>query len=177
MVLSKQLCAILCISLEFAGPSQHKQLISACPGFKKCSRVHLSPLHDSLGQGPCQAGHICDICGNLGKLCRSGILRSGQVVPKERENYFLSQETVNFVFFPPIARKAWPCWPTLVRGQWVSEAPTCPPFASLCLCSARRLFCIAKDISLSPVQKGNAAHRVIISAILAALFFTMLEYS
>lgn len=84
VALSKQLCAILCISLESAGASQHKQLISACPGFKKCRKVHLFPLHHSLGQRPCQAGHICDICGNLGQLCRLGILRSGRVVPKEK---------------------------------------------------------------------------------------------
>lgn len=160
MALSEQLCAILCISLESAGASQHEELISACPGFKECSRMRLSPLHPSLGQGPCEAGHICDICGNLGQLCSRGSRGVARWCLRRRENYFLSQESVNFVFCPPIAKKAWPCWPTLVRGQRVLAAPTCLPFVSLCICSAGRLFCIAKDVSLS--LNGNAAHRVII---------------
>lgn len=154
MALSEQLCAILSIP-------QHGQHIPACPGFEKCSRACCPLCVPPWAKGP--AKPFTPVTrGNLGQQCGSGILSSSRVVPKETGKLLSFLGVSKFCFPSPR------CWESLfllvsgVEGQRVSADPTGLPFASLCLCSARRLFCIAKDVSLSPVQKGNAACRVII---------------
>lgn len=67
------------------------------PRLQEVNRVHLSLLYLSLSQGPCQAGHICDICGNLGQLHRLGILRSAQ---GEGKTTLVAQSWLIFFLFP-----------------------------------------------------------------------------